>query len=167
MKKLSLLEYTENFKKIEQKLLESMDEETGEIDESLLKDLNEKQIDFEEKCRNIAIFIKNLDANIEGLKSMIHKVQTRKKVMERLKEYLLKNLSNSMQSVGVKKIDGDVPISLRKSPPKLVIEEEEKIHKAYFIKVEKLDTKSLKSALMAGAKIPGASLEQNVYIKFF
>lgn len=81
---------------------------------------------FEDKAVIIALFIKNLEAEIAAIKTEEARLKARRqakeKIVKRLREYLLSN----MQRVKLKKIDSDprVKISLRANPPSVSIGDE-------------------------------------------
>ncbi len=165
MKSLSLYELSQEFASLEAALLESMDDETGEIDESFIEQLNESEIAFKEKAVNVAKYIKNLQANSEGIKLAIQKQQKRKRSMDnmihRLKQYLIE----SMDKVGVDSIDGEVPLKTKINPPKLIIDNEYEIEDDYFEWQRVLNKSKYKDALNQGVESKGGHLEQGRSIK--
>lgn len=81
---------------------------------------------FEDKAVNIALFVKNLEAEISVIKAEEARLkarrQTKEKLVKRLREYLISN----MQQVKLKRINSDprVTISLRVNPPSVSIGDE-------------------------------------------
>lgn len=73
-------------------LLESIDEETGEVSEEAKRTLEEFRAERESKLENIACYIKNLEADSEAMKNEEDKLKKRRKAndnkVQRLREFL-------------------------------------------------------------------------------
>lgn len=137
------------------------DEETGEIlfDE---ENLDELELALDEKMINSALYIKNLDADIEALKKEESNLSYRRKVAEkkaqRMKDYVLRCMilteRNSLE---------DPRVSIKTRNSKAVnIDENAKIPNEYCREVHewKPDRKMLKAALEKGEQIKGVSIEE-------
>lgn len=134
-----------------------IDEETGEILNA--DELDELEIERDEKVENLALWIKNLASDAEAYKrekdSFAKKEQAAKKKIESLKNYLTLNLS------GEKFKTDRVTISWRKSET-VEVTDPGKVPEGWFIPQEpKLDKAGLKSALKDGEQIPGVELKEN------
>lgn len=84
--------------------------------------LESLQGDIQTKATNIAMFIKTLEANANGLEEAEREISKRKRAtlnrISEIKDYLLYN----MQRTGIKKIESPyISISLKKNPPKVDI----------------------------------------------
>lgn len=137
-----------------------IDEETGEIlfDADNLEEL---QMAFEEKLVNCALYIKNLDAEVEAIKNEEKRLNQRRKSAEnkalRMRDYVL----NCLEIAGKKKIE-DARVSIGTRLSKAV-----KIADDYLIPHEfctevhewKPDKKIIKQALENGQDINGAEIE--------
>ena len=148
---------------INQAILDCIDEETGEILDTQL--LDKLQLDRRVKIENIALFIKNLRAEIKAIteeKNMLTARQNRRKKTEkRLTEYLLDHLN------GQKFHSARVDISYRKSDT-LNITPTAAIPIEYLIPQEpQVDGKALEKAVKAGAVFDGVELviKLNLQIK--
>ena len=139
-----------------------VDEETGEIMNA--DALDEITLERDTKIENIALWIKNLTADIDAYKkekdSFAYKERVAKNKVESLKNYL----TNAMH--GDKFKSDRVNISWRKS------ESVELAHgfndERFLIPQEpKVDKAEIKKALKSGEEIPGAMLieRQNIQIK--
>lgn len=127
---------------------------------------------FEDKAKAVVSYIKNLECEILAIQAASSMLEKRhdahREKAEALKKYLLK----SMQSIGLDKINDPInPVSLRKNPPKLVIDNEEtlKAYTALWKKIpetQELDKKMLKDCLSSDMKIEGAHLERGVRLDF-
>lgn len=151
-------------------IMENIDEETGEvpdIDPSKLEELNEAR---EKKLENIALYIKNLEAEAEAIKAEEKTLKARRdrdeKKAERLKKLLAESLHNADQD---KFTTARCAVSFRRS--KAVVVTNQDILEERFIKKKityEVDKALLKKALEEGTEdIDGAHLEerQNIQIK--
>lgn len=149
-------------------IFENMDEETGEtfLTEDIAEKLNELQISRDEKLENIALYMKERQAEADAIKAEIKKLQERARfaqnAADRLKDYLAYGLEeanmNKFESARVK-------MSFRKSSA-VIIDDLEAIPEE-FIKVEKTANKTeIKKALKEGT-VNGVHLEdrQSLVIK--
>lgn len=140
-----------------------IDEETGEILNA--EELDEIELERNEKLENIGLWIKNLESDAEAYKrekdSFAEKERVAKNKIESLKKYL-----NFV-------LDGDtfksdrVNITYRKSSAVNIIDEYI-VPKKYFIKqAPKLDKKAIRDALKSGKKVKGAEIieKENIQIK--
>ena len=165
----SLYKIDERIEAIIGKMFDSVDQETGEIDPEMVKELNELQEARDVKLDNIGAFMKDLTAEIKALKDEMDILAKRKKAKERqyewFKAYVASDLLRNDQS---KFESARVVFSFRKSVA-VSIPDETKIPKKYFIKqiTEKLDRDGIGKLLKEGQKIRGAELieKQNLQIK--
>lgn len=152
-----------NLYEIDQAILDCVDMETGEIvDIEMLEAL---ELARDTKIENIALWIKNLNAEAKAVKEEKDKLANRQKVAENKAENLKKYLSNYLQ--GVKFKTPRVSISYKKSE-KVIIEDINKLDKEFlsFKEPEPSKTK-IKEAIKSGQEVIGAHLEngQNLIIK--
>lgn len=151
------------------KLLDSVDEETGEIDSEVLGYLDTKKEEFEQKALNVATFIRSIDRKIDEIKAETERLTAIKKRLETHKESFKNMLADSCLRVGLVRADGlHANISFRKSE-KVIIDNEEEIPDDFQkIKIEKIvDKTKIKDAIKKGATVAGAHVEtfQNIQIK--
>lgn len=141
-----------------------IDEETGEVlfDTTLLESL---QIAHDVKIENIGCYVKNLDSDIEALKTEEKNLNSRRKSKEKLVERLTYMLDNDLK--GQKFETARCTISYRKSTSTVVDE-------AVFLEkykdnpdlctpntTYKYDKAQLKKKIQAGETIDGVSLSVN------
>lgn len=136
-------------------------EETGEVDESVLSRLNELSDTAENKCINVVRIFKEIEmqrvAIAEEKKRMAAREAALKNQVDRLKNYLLVN----MERCQIKKIEcPQFVISLQKNPVKLDITDEKLIPKDYLVTKVSIDEAKVKDELKNGVIIPGARLVQ-------
>lgn len=142
---------------IEQNILDCVDMETGEVlDEERL---NHLQMERSRKIRNIACWIKNLQAEAKSYEeeenTFYQRKVSAKNKATRLKEYL------AMFLHGEKINATEFAIGWRKSQ-QVQIEEGAEIPALYHIPVpDKIDKMGLKDALKRGENIPGIALVEH------
>lgn len=138
-----------------------------DLPEEVVRDTIEGlQGDMQEKCTNVAAFIRNTEALAEQIKQAEATMAARRKALEnradRIRQYLLEN----MQRTGISKIESPwFKIALSKNQPSVVVDDEDTLKFAHpeFVKVvttESLDKTAIKEAIKAGQIVEGAHLVQ-------
>lgn len=140
----------------------AVDPETGEISDNMYAYLDELTLARDEKAENIALWIKNLDADAKAIKEEAKALAARAKAAEnkaeRLKSYLGYCLGGDKLSTP------RVAISYRKSQ-KVEVDENRlaEIPEQYLRhKDPEVDKTAVKEALKAGETVPGCTLVDNV-----
>ena len=119
--------------------------------------------DLELKATNVALFIRNLEANADAIKAAEKGMAERRKAVEakvdRIRQYLLDN----MLRTGINKIECPYfVLSVRKNPPAVEVFNQDLIPNEYFDVPEPpaptLNKNRLKDDLKAGVIIEGAKL---------
>ena len=143
-----------NLYEINQAILDCLDPETGEIiDERISELLMEK----EQKLENIALWIKNLQADVQIFKTEKESFEKRQKAAEKklasLMDYLTENLK------GEKFSTGKCAVSFRKSD-RVEVYNETLVPKKYMAKKISYapDKDAIKALLKSGQKIKGCRL---------
>lgn len=134
---------------------------TGEIlDEEALNNLH---MDLEEKEKNIALWIKNLELDIDGYKKVIESFKARKERDEKLKERLSDYLFDLLD--GKKKKTVEYEVTYRKSKAVNVIDAE-KIPTEYLKpQPPKISLTDIKKAITEGKEVEGAELVERISMK--
>lgn len=151
-----------NLYEIEQSILDCIDLETGEIIDA--EKLENMQMAKEQKVRNIACYIKNLQADAKAYEEEEKTFYARKKAAQNKAENLKKYLAGFLNGEKVK--GKEYAISWRKSSA-VEIMDESKIPAEYHIpQPDKIDKAGLKNALKSG-EVDGAKLVEhnNMIIK--
>lgn len=137
--------------------------ETGEVVDS--EKLDALHMEFNDKVRNIACFIKNLKAEAKALKEEKEALYARQKVAENKADQLTDYLKRILDG---KKMKGtEYEITYRKSKAVNVVDESQ-IPEGYRIpQPDKLDKKAIMDAFKHDCDVPGAELvtRQNMQIK--
>lgn len=133
-----------------------IDEETGEIIN--MDKLDEITMARDEKIENIALWIKNLDAEATAIreeeKNLAERRRSKEKKIESLKKYLASVLE------GQKFESARTKISYRKSEI-VVADDMLKIPEKYWRVKTELDKTAVKSAIRGGNLVEGCHLEEN------
>lgn len=144
---------------------EAVDEETGEINEDAIAQIEEMQMAWDEKVENIGCFIKNLKSDAEQLKAEKMNLAKRQQVTENKAERLAKYLTDMLN--GQTYTSPRVDIKYRKSV-QVKCDDLSKVPKDYLrFKDPELDKTAVKEALKSGKEVEGCYLEEtrNIQIK--
>lgn len=145
---------------IDQAIMACVDAETGEVID--LDKMNALQMERGEKIENVALWVKELDAEAKAIREEEKRLAERRKVNENkiasLKGYL------SMALSGQKFSTPRVKISWRKSEA-VDIPDPEKIPASWYRAKYEIARDDIKAALKAGETVPGASLIENTNIQ--
>lgn len=157
---MNLYEIKQEFEKA---IEECVDMETGEIiNPTRLDELNMVLTDKQE---NVALYIKNLSAEVKAIDEEAKNLTNRKRVLNNKVEGLKKYLADNLE--GHKFETAKVVVSFRKSE-QLEINSTEHIPAEYLISQEpKIDKVALKKSIKQGAVINGVQIiaKQNIQIK--
>ena len=146
-----------------------VDPETGEFDEEGFNNsIAELEQARDEKIENIALFIKNLEAEKDAIRNEEKALAERRKVKENKIESLKNYLSQDLTAHEQDKFEtAKCRLSFRKSEK--VVADETLLDKKWM--TEKIeyspDKKAIKEAIKGGEVVPGAFIEvnQNIQIK--
>lgn len=127
--------------------------------EDTLESLNDA---IEVKVENIAKVVKSLEAEVTGYKTEEKRLSDRRKSIENNIKRLKTYTEESMLSVGMKRIKGQLfTVAIQKNAPSLFVEEETHIPEGYYIPQEpKLNRKELLEDLKNGDEIMGVEVRQ-------
>ncbi len=143
-------------------LIETADEETGEVDIDISKALETVQGTFEEKAIATAIVSRKLTNYSAEIDTEIKRLQALKKHVDGEEKRVRVYLSDALQKVGIESIKGVYAnISFKNNPPKTIVDDESLIPEEYItVKVErKPNLTAIKEAIKSGKEVQGAHLE--------
>lgn len=151
-----------NLYEIDKAILACIDPETGElIDEAALADL---QMERTEKIKNVALWVKNLNASVTALKAERDAFDERMKSAQKKADGLKKYLADALQ--GQKFSTDECVVSFRRSAAVAVLDEA--VLPAEYI-AEKItkspDKAAIKAAIKSGIDVPGAALVDNLSVQ--
>ena len=118
--------------------------------------------EIEIKAENSAVIMQELNAEADKLDAEIKRLTARKEVLKNNVDAIKQRVYNAMKSTKKEKFKTTLfSFSIKKNPPKLVIDDETKIPKKYFIpQPAKIDNAAIKAELTAGKKCKYAHIEQ-------
>lgn len=151
------------------RLLDSIDEETGEVDIDLVSALEVKKEEFASAAINYATVIRMLNARKAEAEAEIERLTAIKSKLGQIADRMKNTLAITCQGLGFEKINGlTAAISFRKSEQTIIDNAE--LLPSEFVK-EKVtytpDKTAIKNAIKAGQDVPGAHVEtvNNIQIK--
>lgn len=149
-----------NLYEINNAMQECINQETGEIDIELFEKL---QLEKDEKIENIALWIKNLSSDVEGMenekKAFEERIKAAKNKVSSLKTYL------EMVLNGEKFQTSRCSITFRKSKS-IEVTDISKLEKNYLKYAEPTaDKTAIKKAIESGVTVVGASLVENFNVQ--
>ncbi len=122
------------------------------------------EIDIQQKCVQVAYFMRNLNSDIEAIKAEETRLAERRKVNEAHYDRLKQYLADGMKISGLTKAgDGVISVSYGKPKPILVLSNEDAVPDDFLvIKTSvSIDKKNLLDALKAGEEVPGATIGES------
>ena len=147
-----------NLYDIQRGITDCVDEETGEVID--FEKLSALTMELGEKIENIALWIKNLEADAEAFKREEEAFEERKKAAANKAESLRRYLDTALN--GQKFATERVSVSFRSSKAVQIAENTELPAEYIKTKVEKLpDKKKIGDALKNGISVPGCALVTN------
>lgn len=147
-----------NLYDIQRGITDCVDEETGEVID--FEKLSALTMELSEKIENIALWIKNLEADAEAFKREEEAFEERKKAAANKAESLRRYLDTALN--GQKFATERVSVSFRCSKAVQIAENTELPAEYIKTKVEKLpDKKKIGDALKNGIAVPGCALVTN------
>ena len=166
---MSLYSLTDECRNLYDALMASVDEETGEVDISLVNALAERQEAWEDKAVAVACVYRSLDEDAARVGREIERLTAMKKRLERERDRVKEGLSAAFTALGVEKVKGMyADISFRASE-QTIIDNADAVPEEYMtVKTTYTPNKTaIKEAIKAGKEVPGAHLEQkkNIQIK--
>lgn len=166
---MSLYSLTDECRNLYDALMASADEETGEVDISLVNALAERQEAWEDKAVAVACVYRSLDEDAARVGREIERLTAMKKRLERERDRVKEGLSAAFTALGVEKVKGMyADISFRASE-QTIIDNADAVPEEYITaKTTYTPNKTaIKAAIKAGNDVPGAHIEtvMNLQIK--
>jgi predicted nuclease with TOPRIM domain len=140
----------------------SLMEMAEEMDTDTLKDTLESiEEEINDKAENIAKLIKNLNADVDALKTEEKRLADRRKSLENKVTHLKEYLQNQLEVAGLDKVKRPtITVSIQNNPPSLKVLDEKLLSDYMIPQDPKLDKKAILTALKEGMEVSGAELQQ-------
>ena len=132
-------------------------------DEAVLDTLEGLKGTLEAKSENIIKYTQNLNGTIKAMKEAEKNMAERRKRLEKKTENIKKYVKSVMEENQITKIETvNFDLTIKKNPPKAVIEDEEMIPESFIEQhiTEKINVKKIKHELKKGQSVQGARLIQ-------
>lgn len=141
-----------------------MEFEDTELPDDVIQDtLEALEGELVDKGKNVAAFIKNMEADVQAIKEAAKAMRDRATVLERRSNYLKLLLLNTMRQHEINEISCPwFVIKPKKNPPAVTITDADAISKKYLKEVVdyKIDKKLIAADLKLGASVIGAEFTQ-------
>ena len=161
---MKLYELSQNFRNLQQ-VLENAGEDEN-LKELVINSMKELECDLSTKVENIVRLIKNLQAEVEALKAEEKRLAKERKIRENKIENLQGYLFDTINGLEKREVEGGIfTVSIKKNPPKAIVEDLNAIPKQFIVNTPSVDKKMIKEALKNGEKIEGAKLVQEESLK--
>lgn len=137
-----------------------IDEETGEVFSP--EDIDEVQASFEEKAENVALYVKNLEAEIKALRDEEESLRARRVRKERHAERLKTYLLDCMNNVGKRSFETTKAAMSLRRVRSVHIADESAVPPEYCKTTVKTapDKRAIGYALKEGKSVPGCALAE-------
>ncbi len=132
-------------------------------DEVIADTLEGLKGELQEKGKNVAAYIKNIEADIKAIKDAEQAMKGRRATLQRRTDWMKLLLLNSMQDSEITEISCPwFVIKPKKNPPAVNITDEAAISKKYKMEVidYKIDRKMIAADIKKGAVVNGAEMTQ-------
>ena len=142
---------------------DALEELTDIEDEAVVDTLEGLKGTLETKSENIIKYTQNLNSTIHAMKEAEKSMAERRKKLEKKVLGIKQYVKNVMEENQINKIETvNFDLSIRKNPPKAVIEDQEMIPKDFVEThvTEKININKVKEELRKGASVQGARLVQ-------
>lgn len=159
----NLFVLAQEYRDLENALLSSADEETGEVSVDIAQAIEKIQGNFEEKALAVATVWRDFDDYISRIKAEKERLTALEKRVEREQKRVEDYIAQACKMTGTESIRGVYAnISFRNNPLKTIIDDEDLIPEEYItVKVErKPNMTAIKEAIKSGKEVSGAHLEQ-------
>lgn len=166
---MNLYNLTAECKSLYDDIIASADDDTGEVDLSLVNALSVRQEEWNDKAIAVACVYRALDEDSARVGREIERLTAIKKRLERERDRVKEGLANACNALGVEKVQGMYANISFRSSEQTVIENEGAIPDEYMtVKTTYTPNKTaIKEAIKAGKDVPGAHVEKrkNIQIK--
>lgn len=152
---------------IERLVQKGVDEETGEISQSAVLEMDQLQMEREQKIDNIMAYVKNLTSDAKAFEEEEKRLAALRKRASQKAEWLKRYLSQHMEAGTETFTSSRGKITWRKSEKVIANIDEIPEHYRVSQTTVRPDLTAIKKAIKGGETIPGARIEvfQNIQIK--
>ncbi len=165
----NIYQLTTDFVNLYNQILDSADDETGEVNVDLVTALDSVQMQFEEKALATATVWRMLGEEKERVSNAIKRLTAYEEKLDKEQDRIKETLTQACIATGTEKLRGTyTSISFRKSA-KTVVDNIDELPSEFVIEEVKYkaDRTAIKKAINEGREVPGAHIElvDNIQIK--
>ena len=163
----SLHKLTKDFEDAYKDLLESIDEETGEVNQDALIQLNECGESFENKVAGYAEIIRRFEFDVKAYKEEEDRLKRKREITANTVLRLKKSLKESMEILGkasIKTLNYNVRIQNSTPSVKIVDINEVPVEFKTIKKVENVDKNAIREAFKAGQVVNGVEIIKDTHV---
>lgn len=164
---MSVYSLSRDIKDLEQKLYETLDEETGEIDGVIANALAVKRNELDNKVVNIQKFIVGLNGDNDIIDGEIKRLQALKKRNEQIVKSLKKGVAMAMSNLGIEEIKTPTMRITYSTSEETIIDNKDLLPNELMREeiTYKPDKTAIKKAIQNGEAIMGAHIQTNYNLK--
>lgn len=146
-------------------LMESVDDETGEVDISLVEKFNEIEGEFDEKVEQTNYVRMSLISEAEEIDDTIKRLERRRDGIKRHAKSLEDYIINAMTTANRDKIKGKYAVVVLRSAKKTVIDDVALLEDRFIRFKKEPDKTAIKEAIKNGEVVEGARVEESNYLQ--
>ncbi|EEM68451.1 MULTISPECIES: siphovirus Gp157 family protein [Bacillus cereus group] len=150
-----------NYKQVQEMIEDGADYE-------VIKDTLEAiQEGIQDKAQNVALLVKNINADVEAIKTEEKRLSERRKALENKSTKLKDYLKEQMEFCGIERIKSTiVSIGIQKNPPTLNIADNADIPEEYYRQREpEIDKRKLMQDVKEGFEFDGVAISQTTGVR--
>lgn len=137
--------------------------------EAIRDTLDALKYPIEQKGRNVAAYLLNLEAEAHAVAHVEERIRVRRKILERRVAWLRDYLHCAMSECGIseiKALDGSFTAAIRQSPAAVIVDDEAALPlwAVDVVHTTRVHKEAIRQAIQAGADVPGARLVAGTHL---
>lgn len=164
---MSIYTISQDIQCLERQLIETLDEETGEVDTVISNALAVKREEFDVKAVNIQKYIVGLNADNTAIDGEIDRLKTLKKRNDTIIKSLKKGVATAMNALGIEEVSTPTMRITYSTSEETVIDDKDLLPAALYRQkiTYEPDKTAIKKAIQNGETICGAHLQTNYNLR--
>lgn len=164
---MSIYTISQDIQCLERQLMETLDEETGEVDTVISNALAVKREEFDVKAVNIQKYIVGLNADNTAIDGEIDRLKALKKRNDTIIKSLKKGVATAMNALGIEEVSTPTMRITYSTSEETVIDDKDLLPAALYRQkiTYEPDKTAIKKAIQNGETICGAHLQTNYNLR--